>query len=132
VNARRLPVLLVCRNVGGSQVNNSHDGVPPPGSRHHPRNRCAVDGKTEDHGDVLQRHRDLPTRKVERVGLQTPPVYMCRQRGRVHHRQMAGHDMSKRPEPNTPYEWCVPLVPRQGAVRTDPERQESLCNTTMI
>jgi hypothetical protein len=80
----------------------------------------------------MQHHRDLPTRKVERVGLRTPPVYKSHQRSRVHHRQMAGHEMSKQQEPGTPYERRVPLVPRQGAVHTDPERQESLCNTTMI
>jgi hypothetical protein len=132
VNAHRLPVLLVCMNVGGSQADRSHDGVPPLGWRHCPRNRCAVDGKTEDHGDVLQRHHGLPTRKVECVGLQTPPVYKCRQRGGVHHRQMARHETSKRQEHITSYERRVPLVPRQGVVRTDLERQESLCNTTMI
>jgi hypothetical protein len=132
VNIRRLHVLLVYRNVRGSQADSSRDGVPPPGWRHRPRNWCAVNGKTEDHGDVMQRHRGLPTQKVERVGLQTPPVYKCRQRGKVHHRQMAGHETSKRQEPGTPYEQRVPLVPQQGVVRTDPERQESLCNTTMI
>jgi hypothetical protein len=132
VNAHRLPILLVCRNVRGSQVDSSRDGVPPPGWRHRPINRCAIDGKTEDHGNVLQHHRDLPTWKVERVGLRTSPVYKCHQRGRVHHRPMAGHDTSKRQEPDTPYEWRIPLIPRQGAVRTDPEWQESLCNTTMI
>jgi hypothetical protein len=76
--------------------------------------------------------RDLPTRKVERVGLRTPLIYMCHQHGRVHYRQMARHETSKRQEPGTPYERRVSLIPRQGAVCTDPERQESLCNTTMI
>jgi hypothetical protein len=132
VSARRLPVLLVCRNIRGSQADSCRDRVPPPSWRHRPRNWCAVDGKTDDHGDVLQHHHDLPTQKVERVGLQTPSVYKCHQRGRVHHRQMVGHDTSKRQEPGTPYERCVPLVPRQGDVRMDPEQQESLCNTTMI
>jgi hypothetical protein len=47
---------------------------------------------------------------VEHVGLWTPPVYKCHQRGGVHHRQMAGHETSKWQEPGTLYERCVPLV----------------------
>jgi hypothetical protein len=76
VNAHRLLVLLVCRNIGGSNVDSSPNGVPLPAWRHSPRNRCAVDGETKDHGNVLQRHRGLPTQEVERVGLWTPPVHM--------------------------------------------------------
>jgi hypothetical protein len=64
VNAYHLLVLLVCENVKGSQADSSRDGVPPPGWRHHPRNWCAIDGKTKDHGDVLQHHHGLPTWKV--------------------------------------------------------------------
>jgi hypothetical protein len=78
VNARRLPVLLVYGNIGVSQADSRHDGVPPPAWRHRPTNRSVINGKTKDHGDVLQRHRGLPTRKVEHVGLWTPPVHKCR------------------------------------------------------
>jgi hypothetical protein len=86
VDARRLPVLLVCGNIRGLQANSSPDEVPPPAWSHRPRNRTAIDGKTKDHGDILQRHRGLATRKVKRVGLRMPPVDKCRQRGGVHHR----------------------------------------------
>jgi hypothetical protein len=112
VNAHRLLVLLVCGNVGGSHADSSPDGVPPPAWRHHPTNRRAVDGKTKDHGDVLQCHCGLPTRKVECVGLRTPLIHKCHQRGGVHHRQTAGDELSKWQETHTPYERLIPLIPR--------------------
>jgi hypothetical protein len=68
----------------------------------------------------------------ERVGLQMPLVHKCRQRGGVHHRQIAEHEASKRQEPGTSYERRVLLIPRQGVVRVDLEQQQSLCNTTMV
>jgi hypothetical protein len=132
VNTRRLLVLLVYRNVGGSKADSSPDGVPPPVWRHRPRNWHAVDGETKDHGDILQHHRGLPTQKVERVGLHTPPVHKCHQRGGVHHRQSTGDEASKRQERRTSYERRVPLVPQQGAMRADPKRGQSLWNTTIV
>jgi hypothetical protein len=81
VHARRLLFLLIREDVGGSNADSLSNGVPPPGGRHQPTNRSAVNGKTNDHGDILQRHHGLATRKVESVGLQTPPVHKCRQRG---------------------------------------------------
>jgi hypothetical protein len=86
VNARRLPILLVYRNVRGSHADSSPDGVRSLAWRDHPTNQHAVDGKTKDHGNVLQHHRGLPTWKVEHVDLWTPPVHKCHQHGRVHHR----------------------------------------------
>jgi hypothetical protein len=72
-------VLLIHGNVegGGVKADSLSDGVPPPDGRHLPTNRSDIGGKTKDHGDVLQRHHGLATRKVERVGLQTPPVHKC-------------------------------------------------------
>jgi hypothetical protein len=122
VNAHRLLVLLVWGNVGESKVDSSPNGVPPPAWRHRPRNRRVVDGETKDHSNVLQCHRGLPTWKVERVGLRTPPVHKCRQCGGVHHRQTTGDKVSKRQEPCMAYKWRVPLVPREGVVRADPKQ----------
>jgi hypothetical protein len=96
VNVHRLLVLLVCGNVGGSHADSSPDRVPPPAWRHRPTNRRAIDENTKDHGDVLQRHCGLPTRKVERVGLQMRPVDKCHQCGGVHHRQTASDESTKR------------------------------------
>jgi hypothetical protein len=122
VHVRRLLVFLICGDVGGSNANSLYNGVPSPGGRHHPTNKSAVDEKTKDHGDILQRHRGLATRKVERVGLQTPLVDKCRQHDGVHQRQTAGGDEpSKRQEPRTTFERLIPLVPRQEAVGVDPE-----------
>jgi hypothetical protein len=132
VNACHLLVLLVCRNVKGLKVDSSPDGVPPPAWRHRPRNRCAVDGETKDHGDVLQCHCGLPTRKVERVGLRMPLVHKCHQCGGVHHRQTAGDEASKQQEPRTTYEWRVPLVPHHRAMRANPEWGQSMWNTTIV
>jgi hypothetical protein len=95
VNAHHLLVLLVCGNIEGSQADSSPDRVPPPAWVHRPTNRCAINGKTKDHDDILQHHRGLSTRKVEHVGLYTPPVVMCRQHGGVHHQQIAGDEPSK-------------------------------------
>jgi hypothetical protein len=114
VHARHLLVLLIWCDVRGSKANRMSDGVPPLGRRHHPTNRSAIDGKTKDHGDVLQHHRDLTRRKVECMGLGTPPVHDRRQHGGVHQRQTAGDEPSKWHEPCTMYEWLVPLVPHQG------------------
>jgi hypothetical protein len=132
MHTRRLLVLLIPWDIGGSKVNGLSDGVPPPGRRHHPTNRSTVDGKTKDHGDVLQRHRDLARREVEHVGLQTPPVHECHQRGGVHQWQTAVDEPSKQQEPCTTFEWLVPLLPVQGVVRTDPERLQTLSNTTTV
>jgi hypothetical protein len=112
VNTCCLLVLLVCGNVGGSHADSSPDGVPPLAWRHRPKNQCAVNGKTKDHGDVLQCQRDLSTWKAKPVGLVTPPVHKCRQRGRVHHQQTVSDEASKQQETCTAYEWCVPLIPR--------------------
>jgi hypothetical protein len=132
VHTHRLPVLLIRCNVGGSKANRLSDGVPPPGRRHHPTNRSAIDGKTKDHSDVLQHHSDLTRWKVERVGLQMPPVHERRQRGSVHLRQTMGDEPSKWQEPRMTYEWLVPLIPCQGAIRADPERLQMLSNKTII
>jgi hypothetical protein len=114
VNTHHLFVLLVCGNVRGSKAGSSPNGVPPPAWRHRPRNWCVVDRKTKDHGDILQHHRGLPTRKVEHVGLRTPLVHKRRQRGIIHHRQTADDEVSKRQKPCMAYERHVPLVPHQG------------------
>jgi hypothetical protein len=132
VHVHRLPILLICWDVRGSKANRLSNGVPPPGRRHHPTNRRAIDGKTKDHGDVLQRHRDLAIRKVERVGLRTPPVHKCHQRGGVHQWQTTIGEPSKRQDPCTMYERLIPLIPRQGAMRADPERLQTLSNTTTV
>jgi hypothetical protein len=117
---------------GGSQVDSSPDKVPPSAWSHRPTNWTAVDGKTNVHGDVLQCHRGLATRKVKRVGLQTPPVDKCHQWGGVHHRQTTSDEASKRQEPHTAYEWHVPLVPHLGVVHADPEWGQSLRNTIVV
>jgi hypothetical protein len=52
-----------------SNADSSLDGVPPPIWKHRATNRSAVDGKTNDHDDVLQRHHGLVTRKMERMDL---------------------------------------------------------------
>jgi hypothetical protein len=133
VNAHHLLVLVVCGNVRGRlNADSSPDRVPPPSWKHRPTNWSAVDGKTKDHGGVLQRHRHLNGRKVDRVGLRTPPVHRCRQHGGVHYRQTAGDEPSKQQEPRTLYEWRIPLIPRQGVARVDPERGQSMWNTTII
>jgi hypothetical protein len=132
VNARRLLVLLVCGNIGRSHTDSSPDRVPPPTWRQCPTNRRVIDGKTKDHDDILQRHCGLPTRKVEHVYLRTSPVHKCHQRGRIHHRQIVGNEPSKRYEPRTPYERRVPFISRQGAMRADTERLQTLWNTTIL
>jgi hypothetical protein len=132
VHAHRPPVLLIPWVVGGSKANRLSNGVPPPGRRHHPTNRSAVDGKTKDHDEVLQRHRDHPRRKVEHVGPRTPLVHECHQHGSVHQWQTVVHEPRKRQEPCTTYEWLTPLVPLQGAVRADLERLQTVSNTTTI
>jgi hypothetical protein len=132
VHAHRLLVLLIGGDVRGSKANRLFDGVPPPGRRHQPTNRSVIDGKTEDHGDLLQCHRDLARWKVERVGLRTPPVHECCKCGGVHQRQTAVDELSKRQEPRMMYEWLVPLIPCQGAVCVDPKRLQMLSNTTTV
>jgi hypothetical protein len=114
------------RGGGGSNADSSLDHVPPPPWRHRPINQGVIDGKTEDHGDVLKRDCGLATRKVERVGLRMPPVHQCHQRRGVHQWQTAGDEPSKREEPCTTYERCVPLVLRKGAVRANPDRGQHL------
>jgi hypothetical protein len=114
VHARHLPIFLIRGDVRKSKSNHLSDGVPPPGRRHHPTNRSTVDGKTKNHGDVLQRHHNLARRKVEHVGLRMPPVHKCRQRGSVHQRQPAVDELSKRQKPCTTYDRLVPLVPHWG------------------
>jgi hypothetical protein len=69
VDPLRLLVLLVCGNIKWSNADSSLDGVPPPIWKHRATNQSAVDEKTNDHDDVLQRHRGLITRKVERVDI---------------------------------------------------------------
>jgi hypothetical protein len=128
----RLLVLLIPWDVGSSKANGLRDGVPQPGRRHHPTNRSAVNGKTKDHGDVLQRHHDLARRKVERVGLRTPPVHESHQRGGIHQRQTAVDEPSKRQEPRTTYEQLIQQVPVQGGMRADPERLQMLSITTTV
>jgi hypothetical protein len=96
VLVRRLPVLLIPWDIGGSKANRLSNGVPPPGRRHHPTNRSAIDRKIKDHGDILHCHHDLARRKVERVGLQMPPVHECHQRGGVYQWQTAVDEPSKR------------------------------------
>jgi hypothetical protein len=125
-------VLLIPWDVGGSKSNGLSDEVPLPSRRHHPQNRSAIYGKTKDLGDVLQRHRDLTRWKVERVGLWTPPVHECHQRGDAHQWQTAVDEPSKRQEPRTMYEQLIPLVLVQGAVRVDPEWLQTLSNTTTV
>jgi hypothetical protein len=132
VHARHLPVLLIQCDGRGPKANRLSDGVPPLGRRHHPTNRSVVDGKTKDHDDILQHHRDLARWKVERVGLRMPPVHERRQRGGVHQRQTAGDKPSMWQEPRTTYERLIPLVPRQGAMRADPERLQTLLNTITL
>jgi hypothetical protein len=132
VNAHCLLVLLVYGDIVGSKADSSPDGVPPPAWRHRPRNRRAIDGEAKDHGNIVQCHCGLPTRKVERVDLWMPLVHKCCQRGGVHHRQTAGDEVSKRQESCMAYEQHVPLIPRQGDVRADPERGQSLWNTTIV
>jgi hypothetical protein len=61
VHSHHLLVLLIRGDVSGSNADILSNGVPPPGGRHEPTNRSAVDGKTKDHGDVLQRHHGLAT-----------------------------------------------------------------------
>jgi hypothetical protein len=61
-HACRLLVLLIWCDVGESKANRLSDGVPPLGRSHHPTNRSAIDGKTKDHGDVLQRSRQTKGR----------------------------------------------------------------------
>jgi hypothetical protein len=104
VHTHRLHVILIRCNVRGSKANRMSDGVPPPDRRHHPTNQSAVDGKTKDHDDVLQRHRDLARRKVERVGLQMPLIHEHRKRGGVHQRHTTGHEPSKGQELRLTYE----------------------------
>jgi hypothetical protein len=96
VHARCLSVLLIQCNIRGSKANCLSDRVSPLDRSHHPTDWSAVDGKTKDHGDVLQRHRDLARWKVECVGLRTPPVHEHHQRGGVHQRQTVGDEPSKR------------------------------------
>jgi hypothetical protein len=67
VHACHLPVLLIPWDVRGSKANHLSDGVPPPDKRRHPTNRSAVDRKTKDHDNILQRHHNLARWKVERV-----------------------------------------------------------------
>jgi hypothetical protein len=74
VDPLHLLVLLVCGNIEWLNAESSLDGVPPP-IWHRATNRSAVDGKTNDHDDVLQRHRGLVTRKMERVDLWMPSVH---------------------------------------------------------
>jgi hypothetical protein len=132
MHAHRLLILLIHWDVRGSNANGLSNGVPPPGKRHHPTNRSAIDGKTKDHGDVLQHHRDLARRKVEHVGLWTPPVHECHQRGGIHQWQTMVDEPSKWQEPRTMYERLIPLVRVQGSVRVDPERLQTLSNTTTV
>jgi hypothetical protein len=101
VDARQLLVLLVCGKVGGSNADSFPDTVPPTTWRHRPTDRSVIDGKTNDHAGVLQHHRGLATRKVERVGLRMPLVHKSHQRGGVHHQQIACDELSKRQEPRT-------------------------------
>jgi hypothetical protein len=122
VDARQLLVLLVCGKVGGSNADSFPDTVPPTTWRHRPTDRSVIDGKTNDHADILQHHRGLMTRKVECVGLRTPLVHKSHQHGGVHHQQIAGDELSKRQEPRTSYERCVLLIPHQGAMHADHER----------
>jgi hypothetical protein len=132
VHTHRLLVLLICRNIGGLNVDSFSDRVPSLGRRHRPTNRSVVDGKTKDHGDVLQHHCGHATRKVQHVGLWMPLVHKCHQRGGVHHRKTVGDEPSKRQEHRMPYERLIPLVPHQGVVRADPERVQTLWNTTIV
>jgi hypothetical protein len=132
VHAHHLPILLIRWDIGGSKANRLSDGVPPPGRRHHPTNRSAIDGKTKDHGNILQHHRALARQKVERVGLWMPPVHECRQRGGIHQQQTTVDEPSKWQETPTTYEQLIPLVPRQGVVRVDPERLQTLPNTIIV
>jgi hypothetical protein len=132
VHVCRLPILLIRCDVGGSKANRLSDRLPPPGGRHHPTNRRAIDGKTKDHGDVLQCHCDLVRWKVDCVGLRAPPVHERRQRSGVHQRQAAGDEPSKRQEPCTTYEWLIPHIPRQRVVHADPERLQMLSNITTV
>jgi hypothetical protein len=132
MHACRLLVLLIPWDVGRSKANGLRDGVPQPGRRHHPTNRSAVNGKTKDHGDILQRHHDLARRKVERVGLRTPPVHESHQCGGIHQRQTAVDEPSKRQEPRTTYEQLIQQVPVQGGMRADPERLQMLSITTTV
>jgi hypothetical protein len=73
VHVRRLLVILIRGHVGGGGGNADglSDRVPPPGGRHHPTNRSAVDRKTKDHDDIVQHHCSLATRKVESVRVDT-------------------------------------------------------------
>jgi hypothetical protein len=99
MHACRLLVLLTPWDIRGSKANGLFDGVPLPGRRHHLTNRSVVDGKTKDHGDIQQHHRDLTRWKVEPVGLRMPPVHECHQHGGGHQRQTTVDEPSKWQEP---------------------------------
>jgi hypothetical protein len=111
VNAHHFLVLLIHGDVrGGGQmpIASTMVSLHPV---HQLRNRSSVDGKTKDHGDILQYHRGLATRKVECVGLWTPLVHKCHQHDGVHQRQTAGKELSKRQEPRMMYEQLLPVIP---------------------
>jgi hypothetical protein len=69
---------------------------------------------------------------VERVGLQMPLIHEHRKRGGVHQRHTTGHEPSKGQELRLTYEQLIPLAPRQGVVRADPERLQTLSNTITV
>jgi hypothetical protein len=105
VNAYRILVLLLYGNIGGSKVDSSPDRVPPPAWSHRPRNQRVVDGKTKDHGDVLQltmvspyerwnmwvfgRHRSTSVINAAESIIASPPV-MRQASGRNPARRMNG------------------------------------------
>jgi hypothetical protein len=86
----------VSTSVPSSLSSSVSDVVPPPSWRHRPTNWGVINGQTQDHGNILKCHPGLTTRKVEHVGLRTPPVHKCRQRNGVHHRQTTDDDPTRR------------------------------------
>jgi hypothetical protein len=82
---------------------------------------------------LLMRRCIASTVSPSSAHLRTPLVHKCCQRGGVHQRQAAGgHEPIKRQEPRTTYGWCVPLVPRQGAMRANPYVLQTLWNKIIV